>query len=362
MRPLLPIEECRRRLELIFPRDALDPVMSSPIAATAVAAMLYIDAVVADGETADESTWARPSTVLWLSAEAYGRGDTASRVAWRTAAARGKKAIQTLVKSWNEEFIPFYADNSRETIRDETFPRWINDGALRRRPGVATNSSAPRYALAAPFADLFEPSLNEDALVAAIDGWRDTHMSPAGRLKALAAQRLAESQHAVPVTLPDGTIRSLEPGETSVILKGVIEGWAPGRLRQPIVLSISEPGAKILTADDQMLQRLGINIDQTLLLPDALIADTSTSPIEFWVIEVVATDGPIDEDRKCRLLKWAAEQRIDPDACRFLTAFSSRNSDAARKRLKDIAEGTYAWYLDEPFHELAWYGVDAPDA
>ncbi|WP_443046000.1 hypothetical protein [Streptomyces sp. GQFP] len=46
-----------------------------------------------------------------------------------------------------------------------------------------------------------------------------------------------------------------------------------------------------------------------------------------------------------------------------MTAFESRNSAPARKRLKDLATGTWAWFADEPHHELAWYKVklDADD-
>ena len=72
------------------------------------------------------------------------------------------------------------------------------------------------------------------------------------------------------------------------------------------------------------------------------------------MIEAVASDGPIDDERKNRLMEWAAQQGIRAEDCRFLTAFASRNAPAARKRLKDLADGTAAWYLDEPDNELLW--------
>ena len=91
------------------------------------------------------------------------------------------------------------------------------------------------------------------------------------------------------------------------------------------------------------------------LLPDALLVDIGETPPVFWVIEAVATDGVIDEDRKRSLLRWATQQRIPQDSCRFLSAFGSRNAPPAKRRLKDLATGTYAWYADEPDRELAWY-------
>ena len=60
-----------------------------------------------------------------------------------------------------------------------------------------------------------------------------------------------------------------------------------------------------------------ISIDVSKLLPDVLIVDVSTDPIEFWVIEVVATDGPITERRKNALIKWAESQGIPASQLRY---------------------------------------------
>ncbi len=356
MRALPALEDCGARLEMIFPRAAFDTVLSNPLAAAAVAAMVYVDGVVPDdGDLPAEATWARPSMCLWLSDAAYARADVASRSAWWKAAMGGAKKVAALLEQWGEQFEPRYADNTRETLRDETFPKWLDEGAMRVRPGIKTTSSQPRWALTASFADLFDPHLAGDELVAAIDAWRDAHMSPGGRLKALTAQQREQRTHAIRVELPDGEIRSLEPGEASVILKGVIEAWAPARLADPVVLTISEPGDKIYTADNTVLLRLGLAIDTSTLLPDAVLVDIGAEPPTFWVVEAVASDGPIDEDRKRALLRWAVSQRIPESNCQFLTAFGSRNSGPARRRLKDLAVGTYAWYADEPTRELAWY-------
>jgi len=180
-------------------------------------------------------------------------------------------------------------------------------------------------------------------------------MDPGERVKAVSARQREQQRHAVTVTLPDGTVRTLEPGGASVILQGVIQQWAPARLGDPVVLTVSEPGDKVYLADARLLTSLGLTIDANRLLPDAVIADVATTPVRFWLIEAVHTDGVIDEARRARLLQWAADQRIRPDSCRFLSAFAGRNSPPARRRLKDLAVGTYAWYADEPARELAWY-------
>jgi len=352
------LRQVQERLELLFPRAAFDTVLSNPLAAAAVATMLYVDAVVpTEGPLPDDAMWARPSMCLWLSDAAYARADDASRLAWRAAAQRGKRQVEGLQAGWGIPFHPRYADNTRETLRDETLPAWAKDGAVRTRPGVKTTSSHCRWALADAFADLFDPSLDGERLATRIGAWCEQHMSPGARLKALTAQRREESAHATLVQLPDGTSRTLEPGEASAILKGVIEQWAPARLRDPVVLTISEPGDKLYVADAALIERLELAIDVGTLLPDAVIVDIGMGPPQFWIVEVVATDGPIDEERKEALLRWADSQRIPLDCCQFLTAFASRNAGPARRRLKDLASGTYAWYADEPACELAWYEI-----
>jgi len=232
--------------------------------------------------------------------------------------------------------------------------------AGRDLPGVPTSSSVGRWALAESFADLFDPTLQGDALLQAVESWRRSHLGPGDMLKIDVARDRARQQHAVSLTLPMGAgTRELEFGDASLILKGVVEQWATVRLVDPVLLTISEPGRKILLADERRLRQLGLRVDAANLLPDCVIVDIGSTPQTFWIIEAVASDGEIDDARRGELLRWAADQRIDPASCQFLSAFISRNHSAARKRLKDIAAGTFAWYLDEPERELSWYELRA---
>ncbi len=317
--------------------------------------MIYVGAVEGSSD-ADIQRYARPSTVLWLQDDVLDLDDAPHREAWYAAAVgpKAKERVRALVEGWGLPFNQWYADNTRETLRDETFPRWREQGALVDRPGLVTSSSRARWALAEAFADLFDPELDGQRLADAIDDWIEAHMSAAGRLKALGVRQMARSTHAVDVTFPTGEQRRLEPGLASHILKGVIEEWAPRRLKSPMVITISEPGDKVFIVDQKVLQAIGVSINVSKLLPDALLADLGSDPVQFWVVEAVASDGPITEDRKAALLSWAASQGIDPAQCRFMTAFASRNASAAKRRLKDLAGGTFAWYLDEPGSELAW--------
>jgi len=355
---LLPREDLRARLQLLFPQEAFDPVLVNPLAGAAVAAMLYVGAVVPDeGPVGTEATWARPSMCLWLSDAAYARDQPFEREAWLKAALRGRRAVGDLLRSWGVAHDAWYGDNSRETLRDETFPAWLEHGAVRVRSGVATTSSAPRWALTASFGGLFDPALVDEPLVDAVQDWRSSHMAPGDRFRISTLQQRDRAAHQILVTLPGGEARALEPGQASLILKGVIEAWAPARLGDPVVLTISEPGDKVYVADAARLRALGLTIDTSSLLPDAVIVDIDTKPATFWIIEAVASDGPVTEDRRRQLLRWAEDQRIPPESCRFVSAFASRHAAPARRRLKDLAAGSYAWYADEPTRELAWYEI-----
>lgn len=361
MRPLPTREEIARRLGLLFPRAAFDPVMSGPLASAAVAAMMYVDAVHPDGDDAtphDDRVWARPSTVLWMSDEVYAQDDDARRAQWRTAAlgSRPRKSVEAVHEDWGlPPAIRWYADNSRETLRDETFAKWRQHGALVDRPNLPKTSDKPRWALTDSFADLFDPALQGQELSDAIDAWRDSHMAPGEILRISTLLGRTHQAHEIAVRLPDGEVRRLEPGDASRILRGVFEEWAPARLFDPVVVTISEPGDKVYLLDAARLRVLGVTIDPQTLLPDAVIADIGASPVVFWIVEVAASDGVVDEGRRARLLHWAREQRIPTERCEFLTAFMDRNSPAAKRRLKDLAVGTYAWFATEPTRELAWY-------
>lgn len=357
-KPVSP-EEAERRLQVIFPRAAFDTVLSSPLAAMAVTALIHVDAVCSADDPAEAVRWARPTAVLWMSAAALERNAEEERIAWRTAAARGNKHVAELHESWGIPFQPSYRDNSRETLRDETFKQWQAFGAIRRRSGVPTSSSRGIWCLLDDFADLFSPDLTYETFQEAATQWREKHLDPGTRLKATFALDREAAKHAVKVSLPNsnGTTRTLAPGISSLIIKGVIETWAITRLTKPVVLAISEPGDKVHLGEERALQALGIKIDEQNVLPDVILADLGEDPVQFWIIEAVATDGVVTKERRKALLSWAAQQNIKDDRCSFLTAFRSRNDPPARRRLKDLAAGTWAWFADEPDHELAWYQV-----
>lgn len=363
--PVVSREVCQERLEMIFPREGLDSSMSNLLAATAVAGMIYVGAVTPEYSDALEVGWryVRPTSVLWFNDEVFKlRAADADRNAWWEAdkvASVARRRTKALMETWNVSTEQWYENNNREGLRDETFRHWRTQGAVLERTDLDTTSSQGRWILRRSFAELFNPDLQADELAEAIELWSQQNMSTSGKMKASLARARTRGATSVEVTLPDGTHRALNPGNSSLLIKGVIEGWAALRLESPMVLTISESGDKIFLADAARLAEIGIHISVSRLLPDALIVNLGDDVTEFWIIEVVATDGPITEERKGKFLSWAESQGIPPESCRFLTAFLSRNDPAAKKQLKHLAAGTYAWFLDEPEYELSWNEIES---
>jgi hypothetical protein len=94
----------------------------------------------------------------------------------------------------------------------------------------------------------------------------------------------------------------MSPGPSSIITKAVIEVFAPRFLANPAVVWISESSRKVVDKDDALLRLLGIQISPEKLLPDVILADTA-GPLIFVFVEVVATEGPVHEERRRNLLR-----------------------------------------------------------
>ncbi len=342
------------RLEAILPASVTGTTAScNEIAGAAAFTLMYVGAVGGERK-------ARPLMVTQMDSRTGMFRDDEDRLAWHRAAERGAGAIEMLTSSWgitNRQ--PWYATNSREGIRDETFRVWAANGALLVDESISTTSSKSRYSLAHDFAALLDPAVESTVLDAAIGKWQRAHLSPTARLRAQRQRARERRLSAVVVRLPDGGSRELLVGQSSDILKGVIEEFTR-YLSQPTVLFVSQPGEKVNIVDSEFLSALRLSVDQQRLLPDALIVDLDPDRDEFWFIEVVATDGPVDEDRKARLLGWAMVNGLDSGKCRFLTAFPSRTSSQAKKALPVLARDTFAWFLDEPDALLSWGDLPRP--
>ena len=313
--------------------------MIRDMAARTIYVMFYAGAI----EGSDN--WIRPSQVTDMTDEQAALTDDLSRQTWITVSLSNKKLRAQ--KTW-------YAANSREPIRDETIRSgFVACRAVVERQGVPTTSSKPKYALNANLAALFDSDLTGNVLHDAINEWQDQHLSRAAiaRLRLLRQGAMA-ADDAVSVTFPNGEIRSLKPGPSSVIAKAVIESFALKFLKQPAVLWLSESGNKVVARDEALANALGLKIDASKALPDIILidlgADAGGKDLIVIFTEVVASDGPINRERKLALTNLALEAGFNERQLAFLTAFQDRGHSVFKKSVSELAWGSYAWCASEP--------------
>lgn len=336
------VELIAERLPLIFPEGtAQRNYVIREMAARTVFVFFYSGAIEGAGH------WLRPSQITDMSDAQAALRVEESRLDWIKVSLSNKKVRPP--NTW-------YANNSREPVRDET----IREGfmpcrAVIQRPGIAPTSSKPTYALNAAFAALFDPDLQGDALTKAIEDWQKAHLSKAALARVhLVKSGAGASKDAVMVAFPNGENRSLSAGPSSVISKAVVEVFAPRFLKEPTVLWLSESGNKVVAQDDALAKKLGLNIDPSKTLPDIILIDLGSleTGAEMLVVfvEVVASDGPITETRKKALTAIAVEAGFEVSTLAFLTAYKDRGNAPFKKGVSELAWGSYAWCMSEPEH------------
>jgi hypothetical protein len=333
---LLSWESVQERLQVIFPDGTKNRgYVTRDLAASTVFVALYIGAVEGRG------VFLAPKHVYRMSDEQADLLDPSDRM--RYCEAVMKPGGRAPGQQW-------YADTSREPIRDETLREGlVSLGAAIEKADVPTTSSKPRYALKAEFAALFDPSLSGEVLVDAISAWQAKSLTK-GALARIAIVRrggVAGGEH-VPVTLPNGQKLHMKPGPSSEIAKAVIEVFAATFLKEPAVLFVSESGNKILAHHDEMARSIGLAIKAEKNLPDAILVDLGPEHPLLVFVEVVATDGPINDRRKQALEDLAKDAGFPPEHIAYVTAYSDRSASPFKKTVDSLAWGSYAWFASEP--------------
>ncbi|MBN2685217.1 MAG: hypothetical protein JXR40_08045 [Pontiellaceae bacterium] len=335
--PYVPLDRITDRLPLIFPEgSAQRSYLIREIAAKTIFVMLYIDAIKG------KENWIRPSQVTRMTDEQAGKTDKQSRESWKT---------RSLISSTGAIPGRWYADNTREPIRDETLRAGlIETGAVIEREGLPTTSSKPRYALQKNFAGLF--FANETDFPKQLKSWQESHLS-AGALARLKLVRQgigksSASEH-VQINFPNGTTRMMSHGPSSEITKAFIEEFAPRFLENPGVIFVSESGNKVLLSDNVLAKSVGINIDAQKVLPDLIMIDLAPKTPLVVFVEVFATDGPISPKRKNDLLEIFKSTGFNDDDVTFVTAFLDKSAQGTFRKLSDtIAWDSFVWFASEP--------------
>lgn len=301
--------------------------LTNPNAARTVFVMLYCLAVEGNGR------WIAPKAVVNMSDKQAQKSNRSER----------EDYLDHIMKPGAKpDGSPWLATNSREGIRDEAL-RTLKEIGVVVELDLPKTSAKGRYALTADFAELFDPARSQADRVAAIAEWQVVRLSP----DELARIAIRAAQASATVTLPDGTTQPLSPGPSQVIVKGVIEQFAPRFLAEPAVLSYSDSATPTRYIDETLMDRLALKYQVGDPLPDVLLADT-TSPLRLVSVEAVATEGPADPGRVAAVSAWLERSGMDASRLYFVTAYQDRGDAAFRKTVGEVAWRTALWFVTEP--------------
>ena len=340
--PYVTREVIAERLPLIFPEGTESRTYCiRELAASAIFAALYIGAV----EGTDR--YFGPVHVYRMTVEQAANAQDSAREAYNDAVI-SKKPISG--SRW-------YADNTREPIRDETLrDGLVSIGAILRREDLPTTSGAPKYALRKGFAALFDPALDGQKLELAIGEFQNKYLSKSAQTRiAIIRTGAAARESGVLVKFPNGETRQLSPGPSSSISKAVVEDFSRRFLEEPAVLWLSESGNKVVVRDERVANAIGLKIEAQKNLPDLILADLGPEHPVIVFVEVVATDGAVNARRRDAFNEIADAAGFDRKQIVAITAFEDRQSAGFRKTVSQLAWGTLAWFASEPDHLVTFH-------
>ena len=239
-----------------------------------------------------------------------------------------------------------YAPNSRETVRRQTMHQFMQAGLILYNPDEPTrpvNSPHAVYQVSPEALSLLRTfgTSKWDTQLAA-------YMSEQEGLAARYAQE--RDLQRVPVTIAQGKVIQISPGEHSLLIKAIVEEFAERFVPGAKLVYIGDTGDKLGYFDEKLLADLGVCVDSHGKMPDVVLY----YPERDWLLlaESVTSHGPVDGKRHDELMKLFAG--AIPGIV-YVTAFPSRAVMA--RYLGDIAWEAEVWIADAPTHLIHFDGV-----
>lgn len=239
-----------------------------------------------------------------------------------------------------------YMPNTRETFRRQSMHQFLEAGMCLYNPddpGRAVNSPKAVYQIEASLMSVlsrfgafdFESRLSE---------YQSTRQS--------LADKYARDRNMlmVPVMLNDGQTIRLSPGDHSVLIRNIVEDFAARFTPNGQLVYVGDTGNKYGYFDVELLQRLGIELDNHGKLPDVMIYYTEKN----WLIliESVTSHGPVDAKRYGELSTLFAKSTA---GLVYVSAFPNRNTFL--RYVEAIAWETEVWVADAPSHMIHFNGT-----
>lgn len=240
-----------------------------------------------------------------------------------------------------------YAENTRETVRDESIKPMLEAGLLLLNPDQpdrAVNSPKTCYQI-------------EPTTLALLRCFRTRRWKPAldqylaQRKTLIARNAKARSLQMIPVWTPDDKPLRLSAGAHSSLIRQVIEEFAPRFVPGGELVYVGDTRAKWGYCDLKLLAVIGVELSPHGKMPDVVLFFRERN----WLVlvEAVASSGPVDSRRHRELISLFKGSKA---GLVFVTAFPDRG-EIMRKFLSVVAWETEVWCASDPTHLIHFNGV-----
>ena len=262
------------------------------------------------------------------------------------AHAQGDRTWRTFdMMQWMREvYGKDYAPNSRETIRRFSLHQLVEAGLVLYnpdKPDRAVNSPDNCYQIAPEALTLLRK--------VGTPQWGKALAEFTAIQPGLAAKYgKARDMVMVPVQV-DGAELMLSPGEHSVLIRDIIEEFAPRFVPGGTLVYAGDTGDKHGFFNRGLLADLGVVVDDHGKLPDVILFDVQRS----WLVlvEAASSHGPVDHKRHGELARLFAGAKA---GLVYVSAFPSRA--IMRKYMDFLAWETEVWLADAPDHLIHFNG------
>ena len=153
----------------------------------------------------------------------------------------------------------------------------------------------------------------------------------------------------IPVDLPGGVKVELSAGGQNTLLKSMIDEFCSQFTPGGSVLYVGDAGDKWLVFEEEVLESLGVTVDQHGIMPDLVVYMKDRN----WIVllEAVSSHGPVDSNRHIQLkqlFKSCSAGLV------FVSCFPDQTT--MKKYLTDISWETEVWTADHPTHLVHFDG------
>lgn len=252
----------------------------------------------------------------------------------------------TPIMSWARDLYgKEYAPNTRETFRRQTLHQFIDGGLCLYNPddpNRPVNSPKACYQLAEEVYRVLT-TYGTSKWTKELKKWLKIR-------KTLVQQyAMKREMSKIPLTLSDGTIFRLSPGDHSQLIHDIVMEFGPRFAKGSELIYLGDTGAKEDFFKKERFAELGVKLNRKGKLPDVVLY----WPEKDWLllIESVTSHGPVDGKRHKELATLFAH--ATPGLV-YVTAFPDHKTMA--KYLSVISWETEVWVADAPTHMIHFNG------